>query len=144
LLGLIGPSSAILPYPGWVAGDGTINTMTSNDYSSGPAPSYDPSGDVEDPGGETAEVTNDGDEGASDGKFFLPADVLGGRKCKAGDKLSLEVLGMDSGGDYEVRLSDDSGTTPDDMSMADTMRSEIKGGAGSALRSARQTNSEVM
>jgi hypothetical protein len=110
--------------------------MDTQDYSSGP---------------ETNEPALDQDANSTDsgsGSFFLSADQLGGKECKAGDKITLQVLGLDKDGNYEVEFANDAEPDSDQddsgMSMADQMRSEIsKGGAGSALRSARQTNAPI-
>ena len=107
--------------------------MDSQDYSSGP---------------ETNEPAPDQNANETDapsaGTFFLSPDQLGGKECKAGDTISLKVLGLDKDGDYEVEIADDSEPDADpDDSMAETMRKEISGGAGSALRSAASTNAPI-
>ena len=107
--------------------------MDTQDYSSGP--------ETNEPAPE-----QDANETASSAKtFFLSPDMLGGKECKAGDTITLKVLGSDKDGDYEVEIADDAepDADQDDGNMADTMREEIKRGAGSALRSAAQTNAPI-
>ena len=43
--------------------------------------------------------------GGDDGSFFIPADVLGGKKYKAGDTITLSVKGEDGVGDLEVTMA---------------------------------------
>lgn len=110
-----------------------MQAISDQDYSSGP--------ETNEPSAEQDANEMDAPES---GSFFLSPDQLGGKECKAGDTISLKVLGMDKDGDYEVEIADDSEPDADaDEPMADQMRREIKGGAGSALRSAAATNSPV-
>ena len=45
-----------------------------------------------------------GSEQSAEGSFFIPKDVLAGKSYKAGDKITLEVMGEDEDGDVEVCL----------------------------------------
>jgi hypothetical protein len=113
--------------------------MEDQDYSSGPE-TNEPAPDQN--------ANSDTPDATDSGSFFLSPDLLGGKECKAGDLVKLKILGSDKDGNYEVELADDAEPDSDqddtDASMAEQMRSEIsQGGAGSALRSARQTNAPV-
>jgi hypothetical protein len=79
----------------------------------------------------------DGGQQSTDNKdtFFLPPSFHGSHDCKPGDKITLEVVGMDKDGDYEVRVvgSDDKGK--------DDWRGDMKKSLGSDL-SGPETNPE--
>jgi len=56
--------------------------------------------------------------------FYLPSDFLNGKKYKAGDSITLKVMGEDEDGDTEVTLAMDGGDESDwrndlKQSMAD-------------------------
>ena len=55
---------------------------------------------------ESAEM--DGEESSGEdegGSFFVPKSALGDHECKPGDKLTFEVVGVDSEGEVEVKFS---------------------------------------
>ena len=112
--------------------------MDPQDYSSGPETT------APDTGQDANETGGDAPDAPDSKTFFLSPDQLGGKECKAGDTISLKILGTDKDGDYEVEVANDSEPDADpDDSMGETMRKEISGGAGSALRSAAATNAPV-
>ncbi len=39
------------------------------------------------------------------GTFFIPSDILAGKDYKAGDTITLEVVGTDEDGDTEVKMA---------------------------------------
>jgi hypothetical protein len=63
------------------------------------------------------------------GSFYLPQSFLNGKTCKAGDKITLEVVGTDDEGDVEVKMADygsgDSGSGSG--SMADEIKTAMQG-----------------
>jgi hypothetical protein len=61
--------------------------------------------------------------GEDDGSFYLPQNMLGGKTFKAGDKITLEVVGADDEGDVEVKLAADS--TSEKPSFADDLKSSM-------------------
>lgn len=73
-----------------------------------PAPGAGPDGG----GGDSGEMAGKGKD-----TFFLPPDFHPGADCKPGDKITLEVVGKDKDGDYEVRVADggSKGNWRDDM-----------------------------
>lgn len=71
--------------------------------------------------------------GAKD-TFFLPPSFHGSHECKPGDKITLEVVGMDKDGDYEVRVVGD-----DKKSGRQAMFDDMKKSLGSDL-SGPETN----
>ena len=60
---------------------------------------------------------------SSDGTFFIPADVLGGKKYKSGDTITLEVKGEDQDGDLEVAMA---ASAAGDESGGGDWRTELK------------------
>lgn len=61
-----------------------------------------------------------------EGSFYLPQSFLGGKTCKPGDKITLEVVGTDDEGDVEVKLGD-SGKSEYSGSMADAIKTAMSG-----------------
>ena len=63
-------------------------------------------GALDNPQGDMSEMQPGEGEGASEqsseGSFFIPKDVLAGKSYKAGDKITLQVMGEDGDGDLEV------------------------------------------
>jgi len=61
------------------------------------------------PGDQTGPATPPGgmeDEGGAAGQsFFIPADMLGGKTFKAGDSITIQVVGHDQDGDLEVTMA---------------------------------------
>jgi hypothetical protein len=54
---------------------------------------------------ETNPAENEGTtEQSSENSFFIPKDIIGDKEYKAGDKITLEVMGSDEDGDLEVCL----------------------------------------
>ena len=66
-------------------------------------------------------------EATDDGSFFIPSDALSGREFKAGDMLTFEVIGLDSEGDVEVRMSEDAGKPKGDF-VADLRKEMMTNG----------------
>lgn len=55
---------------------------------------------------ESAEMDGEEPSGQDEGNsFFVPKSALGDHECKPGDKLTFEVVGVDSEGEVEVRFS---------------------------------------
>jgi hypothetical protein len=65
-------------------------------------------------------------EGAADqsteNSFFIPKDIIGEKTYKAGDKITLEVMGTDEDGDLEVCLP---GATAEGGDWRDELKTEL-------------------
>ncbi len=59
-------------------------------------------------GGESGapDAADDNASESQSGTFFLPKDFLGGKMPKAGEKITLTVVGTDEDGDVEVSMGD--------------------------------------
>ena len=54
---------------------------------------------------ESAEMDGEEPSGQDEGNsFFVPKSALGDHECKPGDKLTFEVVGVDSEGEVEVKF----------------------------------------
>lgn len=80
------------------------------------------------PGSEMESEMETETETEGEDTFFVPSSIGGGKECKAGDKLTFEVLGKDSDGNYEVKLSGMEATDVDDFD-ADLRKVFAKGGS---------------
>jgi len=80
--------------------------------------------DTQDQGGDQS------GQSEGDGSFYLPQNMLGGKTCKPGDKITLEVVGTDDEGDVEVKLVSDSGSSDygNKGNFADDFRSAMNSG----------------
>jgi hypothetical protein len=95
-----------------------------------------------DPTTDPTQALEGGDSGASDasddnaneaqpGTFYLPKDFLGGKTFKAGDKITLSVVGEDEDGDVEVSLGDSgsaAGSWKDDLKQSLSQQGGDQGG----------------
>lgn len=88
--------------------------------------------DAEDTQDQQEDQQTGGEAGEQDdGSFYLPQNMLGGKTCKAGDKITLEVVGTDDEGDVEVKLAGVEGDSyGKKSSFADDMKAAMTGRAG--------------